>query len=74
MAKREAGEAGPDEISEFVVSLVESWDYIDPETGQVVPLDQWQELTIEQYQELTEVFNKKMESQANVVKKTNESP
>lgn len=60
--------AADNQVIEFVVSLVASWDYIDDETGQAVPVGDYMELTVDQFNELMANFNARM--QAIGVKKT----
>lgn len=64
--------ATEDQIIGFVVGMVESWDYVDGDTGQVIPLEDWQELTLDQFNDLMGKFNTTM--QGLKVKKTNNAP
>jgi hypothetical protein len=73
LAKFEAEEIEEWEVNEFVLSLVQSWDYIDPDTQEPVPVGDMGELTMEQYNDLMEEFNRQMGENAGV-KKTNGSP
>jgi hypothetical protein len=59
-------------IVEFVMSLIESWDAIDDETGQVIPLQDYAEMTLPQFNELMTQFNAAMTG--NKVKKTIAEP
>lgn len=57
-------------ILEFTSSMVKEWDYIDEDTGDVIPLGQYLELTIEQFNELVAEFNVSMQGVKDGVKKT----
>lgn len=81
----EAGQAGDDQVMTFVLSLVESWDFADAETGQPLQLTTvaddegneyypcLEELTLEQYRELLTAFNRRMGAGGSEVKKTSDS-
>lgn len=45
------------EVLPFAMSLIESWDFLDPDTGQPVPAGAWGELTMEQFNEFVTSFN-----------------
>lgn len=60
----------PVQIIEFFMPLIESWDFIDAETGQAVAAGDYAELTIEQFNELMADFNAKMHGVKDAVKKT----
>lgn len=66
--------ATQEQIIGFVISIVESWDYIDGDTGQVIPLGDWQELTLDQFDDLMSRFNAAMAAIREGVKKTNNAP
>lgn len=57
-------------LLEFMASLIKEWDYVDEETGQVIPLGDYGELTIEQFIELSSEFNARMQGIKSGVKKT----
>lgn len=73
MTKRiEAGEELTDESLRFMVSLVKEWDFVDADTGEALPVnaESMGEMSIEQMNEMTELFNLKMVT-GNTVPKTN---
>lgn len=73
--KIKAKNATPDEISLFVISLVESWDFMDVETGELLPLDNpklaLDEMSLEQFAEMNTLFNNAMEVGVAAVPKAN---
>ena len=76
--KIQAKEASPDEISLFVLSLIESWDFNDAETGQPLILNgnlpaTLDEMSLEQFNEMNHAFNDAMGASADGVKKTNDT-
>lgn len=56
----EDGTVEDDEILKFVVSLVDSWDFKDEETGKPLKFDDYLELSLEQYKDLMHSFNRRM--------------
>lgn len=73
MTKRiDAGEDLTDESLRFMVSLVKEWDFLDADTNEPLPVDveSMGEMSIEQMNEMTELFNLRM-STKNTVPKTN---
>lgn len=73
LAQFEAGEVEQSAVTDFVMSLVEDWDYIDPETKKKVPIGEPAELTIEQYNDCMDEFSRQMDRESKV-KKTNGKP
>src|SRR3990172_4923007 len=73
VARRANGEAIKDDQDALIMSLIESWDYVDIETGQPILPGQPDELTIDQYNEVIAEFNAQMNGQSKV-KKTNALP
>lgn len=66
----EAGTVSEKDMVEFVVDLVETWDYTDIETGEPVAAGDYGELSIDQFTEVMELFNQTMqETRAEAVKK-----
>ena len=73
MSKRiDDGEDLSDESLHFMVGLVKDWDFVDVETEEplVVSVESIEEMTIEQMNEMTELFNLKI-SGGNTVPKVN---
>ena len=68
----ESGKLSPDEATEFIVSLVADWDFKDAETGEEIPVGEYDELTLEQYEDLVSQFNDTMAGIS--VPKTNAEP
>lgn len=68
-----AGTATDLAADQFVVQLIEDWDYTDIETGQAIPIGELGELSLEQYTECMEAFNTRM-TQASNIPKVNASP
>lgn len=64
-----AGETDTKELVDYAVSLVHSWGYLDVETGEPVPLDQVLKLSMEQVNELADLFNAHMWGEGTGVKK-----
>ena len=56
----EAGEVDEDVILQFVVSLVDKWDFVDVETDKPLSFDDIDEMSLDQYNQLMEMFNAKM--------------
>lgn len=72
MTKRiDAGEDLADESLRFMVGLVKEWDFLDADTGEALAVgtESMDEMSIEQMNEMTELFNLKMSVQT--VPKTN---
>lgn len=74
--KIDKGEADEHEILEFILSLVEVWDFTDAETGEPLPLEirVIGELSLEQYQTLMTSFNNKMGIMDEAPKKKSDEP
>lgn len=74
MTKRsDAGEDVTDESLQFMGSLVKEWDFVDAETGEPLAVgttESLDEMSIEQMNEMTELFNLTMAT-GNTVPKTN---
>lgn len=70
LAAIEAGTATDDDADQFVLSLVDEWDYEDAETGEPVPAGDIGELSIEQYNDLMAQFNSQMEATSTVPKQS----
>lgn len=64
----------PDEIVQFVMSLIETWDLLDSDTGQPIAVGDYGELTIEQFNGVMAEFNAQMTASADGVKKTKSGP
>ena len=67
-----AGENVEEESLRFMINLVKDWDFLDADTGEPLPVSEesMDEMSIEQMNEMTELFNQKM-SMKNTVPKTN---
>lgn len=65
---------GYDEIVQFVISLIEEWDLLDSDTGQPIAVDDYGELTIEQFNGVMAEFNAQMTASSDGVKKTKSGP
>lgn len=59
-ARIEEGSALNEEMTAFVMSLVLDWDYKDPDTGEPVPPGEPDELSLEDFSEVIQVFNDQM--------------
>ena len=72
-AKIKEGEATNDEINLFVIGMIEAWDFADAETGQPLPLDKTglEEMSLDQFREMTRLFNEAMEVGTSAVPKVN---
>jgi hypothetical protein len=57
----------------FMLSLVAEWDFLDADTGQALPFDAPDELSIPQYKELCDTFNDQVGSKV-IVPKTSALP
>ncbi len=71
MTKRiDTGEDLEDESLRFMIALVKEWDFLDAETGEplAVGIESMGEMTIEQMNEMTELFNLKMSTKNTVPK------
>ena len=56
----------------FLLGLVKYWDFVDADTGETLPVgeDSIDELSMEQLNEITTIFNKQFEDDATVPKET----
>ncbi|KKN57467.1 hypothetical protein LCGC14_0561790 [marine sediment metagenome] len=71
MTKRsDAGEELTDESLRFMVGLVKEWDFLDADTDEPLPVgtESMGEMSIEQMNEMTELFNLKMAMKTTVPK------
>lgn len=76
MAREEVDDAEAEEEHFcFLLGLVKEWDFVDGDTKELLPVgvQSLDELTIEQLNEMTEIFNTKFLSVAGV-KKTSNGP
>lgn len=65
------GEATKQDLIEFIAPLVQSWDLVDVETGQPIPVSDIGELTLPQIDVLLCQFGEKMQELGIGVKKKN---
>ncbi len=69
------GAASQKIITDYVASLLESWDYLDVETGEPVALGNFGELGLSQFNEVMDIFNQSIDlmGQAVEIPKSNGS-
>ena len=69
----ERQEVTQEELTKFIMGLVEAWDYKDEETGEAIPVGEYDELSLKQYGEVVAVFNSEMSQLKASVPKVNGS-
>lgn len=67
-ARIDAGEATDEEVLRFALSLVAEWDFVDADTSKPLPINELNELSMEQCREVNEGFARKMGVTAEVPK------
>jgi len=58
---------------EYAISLIRSWDFVDAETGEALPVEpaSLDELSVEQLQELVAGFGQELGTKSEIVPKAN---
>lgn len=68
----DSGEATDEDVLRFALSLVKSWDFVDEDTGEPLPVGELDELSLEQCAEVNLLFSRKMGVDAEIPKETSE--
>jgi len=67
---RQSQDVSDDEVMHYILELVDAWDFVDAETGEALPPnpEALDELSLEQVQELSVLFERAMGMNATVPK------